>query len=179
MPDSHAYPLSEFYAHAKLPIPRIEVIPGEAVPEPYQKLLVHDNDMTPTLENFHKGNIHLEILNRERRGDFYYRQVVLRMTNDERAVEFGANKIYIGRFPEDAQQLILAEEVPLGRILDDFKVPHSTKAKAFLRLQADDVMNNAFGLQNSSTLFGRKAIISGPDGRPLSEIVEILPPLAS
>ena len=49
---SFAYPLSEFYSHAKLPLPRIETIPGDAVPEPYKSLLVHNNDMRPTLEAF-------------------------------------------------------------------------------------------------------------------------------
>ena len=50
MPDQYAYPLSDFYARAKLPLPRIEVIPGDEVPEPYKSLLVHENDMTPTLD---------------------------------------------------------------------------------------------------------------------------------
>lgn len=34
--------------------------------------LVHDNDMTPTLEAFHRGDIHIEVWGRERRGDFYF-----------------------------------------------------------------------------------------------------------
>ena len=107
MPDAFTYPLSEFYSHAKLPLPRIETIAGEAVPEPFKSLLVHHNDMTPTLEGFYKSDIHLEIVRRERRGDFYFREVVLRLNGDDRAVEFGANKVYLGRFPEEAQDLIL------------------------------------------------------------------------
>src|SRR6185503_4212818 len=105
--------LSEFYAHAKLPLPRIEMIPAEEVPEPYRALLAHNNDMTPTLEAFHKSDIHLEILSRDERGSFYFREVVLRLNHDERAVEFGANKVYLGRLPEEAQEFILAEQVPL------------------------------------------------------------------
>ena len=105
--DAHIFPLKEFYTRAKLPLPRIEAIPGEAVPEPYKSLLVHSNDMTPTLEGFHKSEIHLEILSRERRGDFYFREVVLRLNDSEQAVEFGAIKIYVARFPEEAQDLIL------------------------------------------------------------------------
>ena len=95
MPDSHLFPLSEFYAHAKLPLPAIEQIPGDAVPEPFKSLLVHNNDMTPTLEAFHKSEIHLEIVSRERRGEFYFREVVLRLDGNDNAVEFGANKVYI------------------------------------------------------------------------------------
>ena len=176
MPDTFAYPLSEFYSHAKLPLPRIETIPGDAVPEPFKSLLVHHNDMTPTLEAFHKADIHLEILSRERRGDFYFREVVLRLNAADRPVEFGANKIYLGRFSEEAQDLILQEEIPLGRVLQQCEVKHRTEAKFFLRVESDELINGAFGLPQPVTLYGRKAVICDLQGRPLSEIVEILPP---
>jgi chorismate-pyruvate lyase len=177
--DTHIFPLREFYAHAGVALPQVEVIPGENVPEPYKSLLVHSNDMTPTLETFHKSDIHLEILSRERRGDFYFREVVLRLKSDERAVEFGANKVYIARFPEEAQDLILQDEVPLGRILKECDVRHRTEAKAFLRVQSDALINRVFDLDKPTELYGRKAVISDLQGRPLSEIVEILPPLHS
>ena len=179
-PDSalaNTYPLSGFYAHAKLPLPHIEFIPGEEVPEPFKSLLVHHNDMTPTLEAFHKSDIHLEIVSRERRGDFYFREVVLRLNGDDLPVEFGANKLYLGRFPEEARDLILQEYIPLGRILKDCRVPHHTQARAFLRVQADELIGGKFELTQPGLLYGRKAVISDLQGRPLSEIVEILPPL--
>jgi chorismate-pyruvate lyase len=174
--DAYIFPLKEFYTRAKLPLPRIEAIPGDGVPEPYRSLLVHLNDMTPTLEAFHKSDIHLEILSRERHGDFYFREVILRLNGSDQPVEFGANKVYVGRFPEEAQDLILAEHVPLGRILKDCGVHHRTEAKAFLRVESDALINQAFGLDKPTELFGRKAVISDLQGRPLSEIVEILPP---
>ena len=175
--DAHIFPLKEFYTRAKLSLPNIEVIAGDVVPEPYKSLLVHSNDMTPTLEAFHASDIHLEILSRERRGDFYFREVILRLTGSDQPVEFGANKVYVGRFPEEAQDLILAEQVPLGRILKDCGVQHRTEAKAFLRVQSDALIGEAFGLNKPTELFGRKAVISDLQGRPLSEIVEILPPV--
>ena len=72
-----AYPLDEFYALAKRELPPIEQVPGEAVPEPYRRLLVHQNDMTPTLEKFHADRVHLKVISRQTRGDFYFREVVL------------------------------------------------------------------------------------------------------
>lgn len=179
MPDSHLFPLSEFYSHAKLPLPVIEQIPGDAVPEPYKSLLVHHNDMTPTLESFHKSDIHLEIVSREKRGEFYFREVVLRLNADDRPVEFGANKVYIGRFPDEAQALILQEELPLGRILKICGVHHHTEAKAFLRVTSDELIGSKFDLRQPVTLYGRKAVICDPQNRPLSEIVEILPPAST
>ncbi|HMP81218.1 MAG TPA: hypothetical protein PKA41_00755 [Verrucomicrobiota bacterium] len=176
MPDSCLFPLSEFYTHAKLPMPAIEVIPGDVVPEPYRTLLVHHNDMTPTLETHYNSRIHLEILSRERRGDFYFREVLLRLDGDDCAVEFGANKVYIGRFADDARDMIEAEELPLGRILRECHVAHNTEAKGFLRVQADALIAEKLGVPAGTILYGRKAVISDPQHRPLSEIVEILPP---
>jgi chorismate-pyruvate lyase len=176
MPDLFAFPLSEFYGRAKLPLPGIETVPGDAVPEPYRSMLVHHNDMTPTLEGFHKSRIHLEILSRDHRGGFYFREVVLRLDHDERPVEFGANKIFLGMFPEDAQELILLEQEPLGSILRECGVRHQTEAKYFLRVQPDELITKALELDAPTTLYGRKAVISDLRGRPLSEIVEILPP---
>ena len=176
MPDSFLYPLSEFYSRAKLPQPRIEMIPGDTVPEPYRQLLVHNNDMTPTLEGFHNSRIHLEILSSDRRGGFYFREVSLRLDHDEKPVEFGANKIYLGMFPEEAQELILLEQSPLGSILRECGVRHQTEAKAFLRVEPDALIAQALELESPVALYGRKAVISDLHGKPLSEIVEILPP---
>lgn len=176
MNDHFAYPLLEFYQRAKLPLPHIETIPGAEVPEPYKSLLVHKNDMTPTLEDFHKSRIHLELLGRDHRGSFYYREVILRLDHDEKPVEFGANKVYLGQFPEAAQEQILLEQVPLGRILKECHVRHQTEAKHFLRIQPDAIILKALEIETPRVLYGRKAVISDLQGHPLSEIVEILPP---
>jgi chorismate-pyruvate lyase len=174
--ESYIYPLTDFYSRAKLPLPNIATISGDEVPEPYKSQLVHSNDMTPTLEAFHKSRIHLEILSRDQRGGFYYREVVLRLDHDEKPVEFGANKVYLGAFPEDAQELILLEQVPLGTILRDCGVKHQTSAKFFLRVEPDELIAKALELEQPVALYGRKALIADATGRPLSEIVEILPP---
>lgn len=179
MPDNFAFPLSDFYTHAKLPLPPIAMIVGAAVPEPFRSLLVHHNDMTPTLEKFHQSRIHLEIIKSDHRGGFYLREVILRLDHDEKPVEFGANKVFLGMFPEDAQELILLEQVPLGTILRDCGVKHQTEAKHFLCVTPDETICRALELEAPVPLYGRKAVISDLKGRILSEIVEILPPAAA
>src|SRR5437867_10361914 len=136
----YVHPLDEFYARAGLPLPKIERIAPEQVPEPYRSLLVHRNDMTSTLETFHGGRIHLEIINRELRGDSYLRQVTLRLDGTDTPVEFGANKISLNLFPAKARQLVLEERLPLGRILKECEIEHHTLAKAFFSVQADDLI---------------------------------------
>lgn len=172
-----AYPLDDFYARAGMALPKMERVAGEEVPEPYRRLLVHENDMTPTLESFHGADIYLRILNREQRDDFYFREVVLQLENTDAAVEFGANKVNLALFPAKARHLILEEHVPLGRILKDCNIIHTTIAKAFFTVEPDDFILRALGLERSGTLYGRRANILDPQKRPLSEIVEILPPV--
>lgn len=170
------YPLDDFYARERQPLPRIEIIPGELVPEPYRGLLVHDHDMTPTLERFHRSDIHIEVWGRHRQNDLYFREVVLRLDRDQRAVEFGANKVNLALFPAEVRRLILDEYLPLGHILNLRKIPHHGHPLAYLRLESDDLMNRAFRLRGRHTLYGRRNTIWDAQDRPLSEIVEILPP---
>lgn len=170
------YPLNEFYALAKRELPPIEQISGEKIPKPYKSLLVHNNDMTPTLEKFHSSQIHLEIRKSEQRNGFYFREVILRLDGSNRPVEFGANKIHLSRFPEAARKLILEERVPLGTILKQCALNHHTEANTFLRVESDAMINEAFGLKSATILYGRKAAICDARDELLSEIVEILPP---
>jgi chorismate-pyruvate lyase len=174
----YVHPLDDFYARASLRLPKIDRIAGEEMPQPYRSLLVHSDDMTPTLEKYHSGQIHLRILGREQRTDFYYREVVLELDGTNRPVEFGAIKISLTLFPPRARQLILGERLPLGTILKICEVSHSTVAKAFFELQSDDLINQALGLREPAVLYGRRANILDSQKRPLSEIVEILPPAA-
>lgn len=170
-----AYPLDDFYAQAGRPLPRIEAVDGKAVPEPYQTLLVHQNDMTPTLEKFHGSQIHLEVLSRQQRDDYYFREVIL-LTKEGTPVEFGAIKINLSLFPQAARSLILAESIPLGTLLGEYKVTHSSRPKAFLRIESDDFINTAFKLSGKRWLYGRRNTLWNPQQLPLAEIVEILPP---
>jgi hypothetical protein len=170
------HPLDDFYARAALRLPKIERIPAEEVPEPYHSLLVHESDMTPTLEKYHGAPIHLRILGRDQRGDFYFREVVLELDESNQPVEFGAIKISLALFPPRARQTILGEHLPLGTILKMCDVGHTTVAKAFFRLETDEFITRALHLREPAVLYGRRANILDPQKRPLSEIVEVLPP---
>jgi len=171
-----AYPLDEFYALAQRELPAIEQIEGEDVPPPYRELLVHNADMTPTLEKFHEDRIHLNVISRQARGDFYFREVVLVTAKTKAAVEFGAIKINLALFPPAARRLILEEQEPLGTILAEFKISHASRPKAFLRLQADPFIKGALQLRGKQVLYGRRNTLFDPQQRALAEIVEILPP---
>jgi hypothetical protein len=172
-----AYSLDDFYARAARPLPRIVAVNGAEVPEPYRTLLVHDSDMTPTLEKFHDDEIHLRILRSEQRDDAYYREVALLLEKTDVPVEFGAIRINLNLFPAAARKAILGEHLPLGTVLREFKIKHSSRPKAFLKIESDDFVNEALGLKGPHTLYGRRNTLFDSQQRPLAEIVEILPPI--
>jgi hypothetical protein len=174
-----AYPLSEFYADAGLPLPATQVVPGSEVPEPYRRLLVHQRDMTPTLEEHHGFSLELTVLRSYVRGEVYFRQVVLRAADDSSRVEFGAIAIDLACFTPRARNLIREEHWPLGRIMSECGVPHESRPRAFLRVRSDTLINDALGLDEPRILYGRRSSVTGPGGPPLAEVVEILPPAAS
>ena len=171
-----AYPLDEFYALAKRELPSIEQVESDEVPQPYRKLLVHNQDMTPTLESFHDARIYLNVISRQMRADFYFREVILLTQRTRVPVEFGAIKINLPLFPAGARRLILEEQEPLGTILTEFKISHTSRPKAFLRIQADAFIKGALQLSGEQVLYGRRNTLLDAQQRALAEIVEILPP---
>ncbi|EEF58078.1 hypothetical protein [Pedosphaera parvula] len=172
---SLVHPLDEFYAQAGQPLPPLNQVQGSKVPEPYKTLLVHQNDMTPTLEKFYNSKIHIQVIGRRRKEDAYFREVLLLLDRDEKAVEFGAIKIHLDLFPKPAQDAILEERLPLGRILADHKISHTSRPSAFLRVASDPLINNVLKTSGALVLFGRRNTLFDPKNRPLAEIVEILP----
>ncbi|HWF19697.1 MAG TPA: hypothetical protein VG754_10535 [Verrucomicrobiae bacterium] len=176
---SLAHPLDEFYAEEGQPVPPLNQIDGEAVPEPYRTLLVHQNDMTPTLEAFHRSSVHLDVLGRRRKGDAYFREVILRLDSNDQPVEFGAIKINLALFTPEAREYILHEKLPLGHILHQYKIAHASRPRAYLRLASDKLISKVLNLNGAQVLYGRRNTLYDPQQRPLAEIVEILPVAAT
>ena len=170
-----AHPLDEFYAQMGMTLPPIEQVGGNDVPEPYKTLLVHNHDMTPTLEQFYNENLHLRIFRREYRNDLYFREVALVLDSKDQPVEFGAIKINLTLYSPTARRQILEEHEPLGHILETCAVLHTSRPKAFLRIQSDDFINQALKLSGPHLLYGRRNTLFDSQQRPLADILEILP----
>jgi hypothetical protein len=173
---SDVYPLNEFYAARNTPLPVIAEIPPSDVPEPYKSLLVHKTDMTSKLEAIYKSKIHIQPIARHTTDNEYFREVTLVLENSLKPVEFGAIKIILDLFPNEAQQEILKERRPLGKILTDYKIAFASKPRAFLQIAADSFIQSSLVLDSEMTLYGRRNTLVDAWDRPLAEIVEILPP---
>lgn len=146
------------------------------MPEPYHSLLVHQSDMTSTLENFHHEQLHIEVLARHVVENEYFREVALVLNGSGKRVEFGAIKIILDLFSIEARQEILREQQPLGRILAAFGVVFASRPRAYLRMASDEFIERALNLEGRQFLYGRRNTLIDAWERPLAEIVEILPP---
>jgi hypothetical protein len=170
------YPLDTFYAEAKRPLPAVEEVDGEAVPEPYRQLLVGKHDMTPTLEAYHGDRIRLHVLARRLEDHALTRLVTLALRRGDRPVEVGAIVINLPLFPSAARRQAREGHMPLGTILAVHAIPHASCPQAFLRVAADDFIAETLGLIERPALYGRRNILATPDGGVLADIIEILPP---
>jgi hypothetical protein len=172
----HIFPLWKFYDADEMPLPEIEPIAPDEMPEPQRSLLVHERDMTSTLERFHGERIHIEAVRSSDSGDTHSRLVILSLDESGKRVEFGAIVIYLDAFLAHGRELILQRRRPLGAILADEKVNYVSCPRAFFRVEPDALICQSLQLEAPQTLYGRCNCISQREGKILAEIVEILPP---
>ena len=167
-------PLEAFYQRAGQALPDIEIIEGEAMPEPHKSLLVHARDMTSTLERFHGARCHLRTMQCHEAVE-YARLVVLELDGNAKPVEFGAITIHLQAFSEHAREHILQRLRPLGTILNEEKIGFVSCPQAFFRVVPDDLICEALKISGESLLYGRRNRLSSETGETLAEIIEILP----
>ena len=104
------------------------------------------------------------------------RQVVLGLDSDERPVEFGAIRIQLNQLPPEARHLVLESKLPLGRLLQDFFIQHSSQPAGYFVVKADGRIGEALKTPSLQRLYGRRNKLLMPSGEVLAEVVEILPP---
>jgi chorismate-pyruvate lyase len=170
------YPLNEFYAQAGLTVPSATRINGREMPEPYRRLLVHDRDMTPTLEAAYDRKMNLRVLKYSLDHEVFSRQILLVPEGSEAPVVFGAIKIYLDEFSTAARDLVLERKLPLGTILESQSIRHFSKPDAFFEVEADSSICQALEIAGSARLYGRRNVLGTSTGRKLAQVLEILPP---
>jgi hypothetical protein len=168
-------PLLYFYNQDDLPLSPVEFIDGEAMPLPYRNLLVHSNDMTPTLRDYHAVPIGLEVVQAEMSDDYVMRQVVLRRSSDNAPVEYGAIGIQLEGFKPHVRDLIREGKQPLGGILESEGVPHQSNPRAYFTIEADEHISELLLVPPGTALYGRCNALTHSGGIVFADIVEILP----
>lgn len=172
------YPLNEFYEQAGLALPSTTRIAGREMPEPYRRLLVHDRDMTPTMESAYGRKMNLRVLKYALDDEVFSRQIVLLPEGGESPVVFGAIKIYLDEFPAAARDLVLERRLPLGTILESQAIQHFSRPDGFFEVEADASICDALEIIGPAKLYGRRNVLGNAAGRKLAQVLEILPPAA-
>ena len=169
-------PLDEFYEIRGTPMPPVEFIEPDELPEPYRWLLCHCESMTSRLERFFGGSLHIRVLQKRQFEEILARQVALVLDASEEPVEYGAIKINLTLFAPEVRRVVRESRLPFGTILRDFEIAFTSEPRAFFRIQADDIMKVALDLDGSVSLYGRCNVLTDVEsGLPLAEVVEILP----
>ncbi|MPY89822.1 MAG: hypothetical protein GEU99_18105 [Luteitalea sp.] len=168
------YPLDVVYARAGLAEPRVARISPEEIPLPYRSLLVHESDMTVTLEQHFGGPVLLRPLSTFSARGSYFRRVLLVQEYSGRPVEMGAIRIQLDAFRPRIRAEILRNEVPLGRILRRRGVDFKSRAKVFLAITPNPEMMGVFWMREPRTLYGRRTEVFH-HGAKIGDIVEVLP----
>jgi chorismate-pyruvate lyase len=168
------YPLDFVYARAGVEVPTVKVVQPNEIPSPYHSLLVHQNDMTVTLERHFGGRVVLRPLSTFSSGVSYFRRVLLAQEYSGRPVEMGAIRIRLDAFSPRIRTQIRQNEIPLGRILRDGGVDFKSVAKVFLAITPNPEMMGVFWMREPRTLYGRQTEVMYR-GAKIGDIVEVLP----
>jgi hypothetical protein len=168
------YPLDVVYEQAGIKAPAATPVAPRDIPPPYRSLLVHERDMTLTLEEHFGGRVALRALSTFAKGRSYFRRVLLVQEYSGRPVEMGAIRINLDAFSGRLRAQILRNQVPLGRLLRDGGVDYRSRPRAFLAFRPNSEMMGVFWMREPRTLYGRQTeVVLG--GKKIGDIVEILP----
>lgn len=168
------YPLDHAYRTTGLEPPAATVVDAEALPEPYRRLLVHDSDMTQTLERHVGDRLLIRPLSMTLRGRWYFRRVLLVQSSSGRPVEMGAIRISVDVLPARVRAEILRGEVPLGRILREAGLDYKSRPQRFVAITPNSEMMGVFWMREPQTLYGRQTVVT-LNGAKIGQVVEVLP----
>ena len=174
--NSLLFPLNVVYARGGVALPHAKRTTPSRIPLPYRSLLVHESDMTLTLERHFGGRVALRVLSTFFRGGWYFRRVLLVQEYSGRPVQMGAIRMDLNAFSKRVRTQILNNEVPLGRILRDADIDFKSQAKVFLEVKPNSEMMGVFWLREPRTLYGRQTEMIYR-GKHVGDIVEVLPPV--
>lgn len=170
------YPLSELLPERPRVALRHLDSDGVGMPEPYRGLLVHEQDMTSTLEAFHGEPLELCRLESRRSDGALWRQVLLVGRSSGVIREAGAIRIDLSHFDAAARWEVLEGRKPLGAILGDHGLAYESRPRLYFAFDAVEQTDRLLGFEaQGRTLYGRQNVLSTASG-VLAEVVEILPP---
>ena len=149
-----------------------EHVPASVVPQPYRRLLVHDQHMTISMESYHQCRVDVDVLDRTVTGMIYCRKIRLRKAGTKIPVQYGLVRFDLSYVVPAVREKILAEEIPLGRVLIEHNVLRHIDLGAILKIQAGPELANALAMPVGGVTYGRLATIFC-NQKPAVDLLEV------
>lgn len=153
-----------------------EHVPGTTVPEPYRSLLVHDQHMTVTMENYHQSPVDVKVIDSHLEGEQYSRKILLTKSGTDTVVQFGIVRFDFRYVTPAVKEEILAGNIPLGRVLITHNVLRHIDLGAIVRFTAGPGLASYLQMDAGQITYGRLATIFC-NNRPAVDLLEISAPL--
>jgi chorismate-pyruvate lyase len=157
-------------------MPRVTVTSPGQIRQPYRSLLVHDSDMTGTLERHVGDRAVLRLLSAFSSRAFYFRRILLVQKSSGRPIPLGATRLRLDAFTPQLRTNILAGCISLGRILHEGRFVYTSVVEALLAIEPTPEIMGIFWMPESMEFYGRRSTMFR-DETKVADIVEILPPL--
>ncbi len=153
-----------------------EHVAKEATPEPYHRMLVHEHHMTISMEAFHDCTVEVDVLASRFENGLYLRKIDLRKSGTEEVIQFGLVRFNLDYVTEHVRAEILAEKVPLGRVLIQHNVLRHVDLGAVIRFAAGSGLAKYLQMEEGQITYGRMATIFCI-GSPAIDLLEVAAPL--
>ncbi len=175
-PQDELNALTELFPGGDKLIASAEHVPSALTPEPYKRLLVHDQHMTVTMEDFHESPVDVRILDQRLDDETYSRKILLLKSGTESVVQFGIVRFNFAYVTQRVREEILEGRTPMGRVLITHNVLRHIDLGAILRIAPGEELQKYFQSAPGDVTYGRMATIFC-NHQPAVDLLEISAPL--
>lgn len=154
---------------------RFETVSASEMPDPYRRLLAHNDHMTVTLEAHGGSPVVVRVLAEWRDEASYARNSLLARHTDGAVLQFGVMRIWLADLPAQARDEIAVQRVPLGRVLINHKLLREVELISLWRIVPGPALVQHLPLSPGEPVYGRSAQIL-VDERPTVQVLEIVAP---
>jgi chorismate-pyruvate lyase len=154
---------------------RFEPVSASELPDPYRRLLAHNDHMTVTLEANAGSPVDVRVLAEWRDENSYARNSLLARHTDGAVLQFGVMRIWLADLPAIAQNEITVQREPLGRVLINHNLLREVELITLWRIVPGPALSQHLPLAAGQAVYGRSAQIL-VDERPTVQMLEIVAP---
>ena len=145
----------------------------EQIPEPYRRLLVHDQHMTAVLGAYHDSPLDLYVLRVHQDNEYYSRKIFLTPRYSAVATELGVARVSLRSLQETTRLAILQGQRPLGIVLMRHEWSRRIEPRWYLRLHTGSSILRWYGYDTQGPFYGRIGTIYC-GGEAAIELLEIV-----